>query len=368
MRAPLNIRVGLLLASLILACADSAHDKPSATSTGKIRPAPIADASSPAPDAASPSADTGAPVADAGAPEAAAPPDAAAMSNWDDPSKILSGRVLQEYLRQEEDGWLALIAAEWRVAAGGETYLCARLTVPRDTLLHEFSVLTSPGTHHALVRVEDSGTKPDGAEACEVDRSGRQIFDSNSFTAGQPGHMLLPDGVAMRVQAGQQLLLNLHLLNPGSERLAGISGVSVQTLEPEQLVSVAQTTLVGPHELMVAPGSVTKHIRCAWPSAATLFAVAPHMHEFGSYMSVTARGSGTPTVLLDGLYSFDWQHVYATDPLALNAGDELLIECTYVNPTHMNVTFGEAANQEMCFAAVSTFPALDGVPTCSESE
>jgi len=290
------------------------------------------------------------------------------------PLAATSGRLLPEFLADAGNHWSRLIAADWELAAGRETYLCVRATVPDDVYLHEFASLSSVGTHHDVLLVDETPTEPDGVVPCDVDRSGRQIYDSNDFTAGSDGHLLLPNGSALQLSAGQQMLLNLHLLNSGNERLTGESGVLVRTLEQAQVQHLAQIILAGAQQLQVPPGSVVQHAECTWLQAATIFAVAPHMHELGARMKVVAHRARTDadagaadTVLLDSLYSFDYQHIYLTEPTDVQVGDTIQIECGYQNNTQRTVGFGESAQDEMCFAALSVFPATDSaVMSCSE--
>jgi hypothetical protein len=284
---------------------------------------------------------------------------AAALPDGDDasPPPTVRGTVLPEFLADAANQWARLIAVNWELAAGYDVYLCARMTVPRDAYIHEFSTLTSPGTHHAVLVLDEFPSGPDGVAVCAVDRSGRQIYDSNDFTAGTAGSMILPDGIAMRVRAGEQLVLNLHLLNSGGARATGNSGVLVRTLQEAEVKNLAQSVLTGPHRLRISPGSVQQQARCPLPHDGTIFAVAPHMHELGTYMKVVAQSAAGDVVLFDGRYSFDFQHLYVTDFVKLQAGDVIQIECSYENTTARSVGFGPSAQDEMCFVALSIFPA-----------
>jgi hypothetical protein len=276
------------------------------------------------------------------------------------PAPEVVGTLAPEFLADAGQHWLRLIATSWELAAGHDDYLCVLATVPRDAYLHEFSPLTSRGTHHSVLVVYDSPIAPDGVSVCDVDRSGRQIYDSNDFTAGAAGHLLLPDGIAVRVRAGQQIELNLHLLNSSNERWSGTSGLLVRTLEEAQVKNVAQTVLAGPGQLRIPTGSVQLQAQCPLPHDATIFAVAPHMHELGTYMKVVAQSaSAGDVVLFDGRYSFDWQQVYLTNFVKVQAGDIIHVECNYENSTQHTVGFGHSNQDEMCFVALSLFPPGD---------
>jgi hypothetical protein len=90
----------------------------------------------------------------------------------------------------------------------------------------------------------------------------------------------------------------------------------------------------------------------------TLFSVAPHMHQLGTYMKVVAEPAGSDEVVLhDGPYDFTEQRYYSIDPLELAQGDTVRVECTHTNTTDHLVTFGDSSLAEMCFAGIYRYPA-----------
>jgi hypothetical protein len=308
---------------------------------------------------------------DAASPEnkpALSVPGDASLGPQDTAPAAVSGSSSSDFLSDVGNYSFNLIAANWEIAAGRDSYLCVRATVPRDAYLNEFAAIGSAGTHHAVLLVDESPSGPDGVAPCDVDRSGQQIFDSNDFTAGNAGHLLLPAGVATHIRAGQQMLLNVHLLNTTGERLMGQSGVLVRTLDAAQVKNVAQVLLAGPEQLQIAPGIVTQHAQCTWLQPATIFGVAPHMHELGTRMKVVAQRAGADdSVLVDSLYSFDLQHIYVTNLIQMRPGDQIQIECSYLNTTQRSVGFGASPRDEMCFAALNVFPENSGATvSCSD--
>ena len=59
--------------------------------------------------------------------------------------------------------------------------------------------------------------------------------------------------------------------------------------------------------------------------------------------------------------SFGYQKNYPLDPpVTVAAGESVLVECTYENPTSFPVTFGDSSKAEMCFAGLYRYPALTG--------
>jgi hypothetical protein len=70
---------------------------------------------------------------------------------------------------------------------------------------------------------------------------------------------------------------------------------------------------------------------------------------------------------LDGPYDFTHQLLYAIEPVQLAQGDRVEVECTYVNSTDRVVGWGDSTLDEMCFASLGLYPAVDfGVLPCAD--
>ena len=60
----------------------------------------------------------------------------------------------------------------------------------------------------------------------------------------------LPDGVAVKIPAGKQILLNLHLFNASDTPLEGTSGIEVNRIEPEKIQHEADMIGRAGHDLV----------------------------------------------------------------------------------------------------------------------
>jgi hypothetical protein len=234
--------------------------------------------------------------------------------------------------------------------------------VKQGVYLHEFVPVVPLGTHHTGLSVWPAGSAPDGVVECGPEVSGRQIFGSGIATKPYT----LPDGVAMQIAAGDQLLLNLHLYNTSDKELVGRSGVRARSMPAQAVKQMAEMTLGGPLSLTIPHGRSTQTGQCTFGHATTLFSVAPHMHQLGVHMKVVAeRKSAGNVVLFDDEYSFESQQRYAVDFLQLQAGDVVHVECTYENTTPRTVPWGQSSNDEMCFVGLMGFPAMGGSYLCT---
>jgi hypothetical protein len=221
--------------------------------------------------------------------------------------------------------------------------------------------MSPAGTHHGVLALDD-GLRPDGTSRCTDTTLGtRMLFGSGVGT----GELHLPEGTAVRLPAGQQIIMNLHLFNPGTDELTGTSGVLVRTAAAGTVVHEAEAVLMGRgFGLTVPPGESTLTVSCTMPADVTLIAAGPHMHVLGTHLrAVTEPLEGDPVVLWDAPYDFDQQELrLLAAPVPLSAGSRVRTECTYRNDTGQSVSFGGGTLDEMCFTNVFRYPAVaDGV-------
>jgi hypothetical protein len=251
-----------------------------------------------------------------------------------------------------------LLETPWTLAAGTEMYMCTRWTAPRDLFINEFSPVIPTGTHHTVVTLEDNSNRPDGTVECSNPFEGgpRQIYGTGAGSIP----VKYPDGVAIKVNQGQQIVLNLHLFNVSDAELTGTSAIDVREVPASEVVNEAETELFGKIiGLTVAPGASTQSASCTIQSNLNVFLVQPHMHQLGVHLkgTVTPAGGGPDIVLFDGAYDFDAQLHRFIDPIqALAPGDQLTVDCSYDNTTGQTVTFGESSEDEMCFLGLAVYP------------
>ena len=169
--------------------------------------------------------------------------------------------------------------------------------------------------------------------------------------------LVLPDGVAAKVEEGRQVLVNLHVFNTSREPLSGRSGVKVKLIDASEVTHEAQVVLMGTEDLAI-PARSSDHVHegaCEIEVPGTLFAIMPHMHQLGTYMRVTLGD----TVLHDAPFTFDEQRYGETFSQPVAGGERLNVRCTYDNPTDAPVGYGDSSLEEMCYALVYRFPPSD---------
>ncbi|RMH40431.1 MAG: hypothetical protein D6689_13820 [Deltaproteobacteria bacterium] len=285
-------------------------------------------------------------LADAGGPDAAAPASDAAPAADADVA-----------------GFTDLIVGQWTIPAGTEQYRCVYKTIERTIYVRAFRPKIPLGTHHTVLTVGPR-QRDDGIVPCNAGTNyGAQVFGSGVGTNA----LVLPDGVAVKLEAGDQLLLNLHLFNFSESDLSGESGTEIIETDPAEVEHVAEAFMVSKFDLAIPPGAQTQAGDCTLSQDTTLLSVAPHMHMLGTRMKVVARSSlAGDVVLLDEPYNFDNQTVRVLpQPVPMAAGDRIHIECTYNNTTGSLVTFGDSSLEEMCISGHFRYPATGGGLFCA---
>ena len=263
------------------------------------------------------------------------------------------------------EGFAPLVAADWEMAPGDEGYYCARVTAQEDLYIHAFRPIAPIGTHHtALAFASTPGS--DGTYPCAAADTGfKLIFGSGLGTEPYS----LPDGVAFKVPAGEQVLLNLHLYNTGDAPLGGHSGIEIERLRPEDVVHEAETIYALGFHLTVPPGTSTSTQQCRIDGASTVVGLFPHMHKLGTHMSASViRGASAPEVFFDQPYAFEQQLNFGVGPLEIADGDIVEYACSFNNPGPGTVEFGDSTDAEMCVLGMYRYPAQGAVSLCLDSE
>jgi hypothetical protein len=187
-----------------------------------------------------------------------------------------------------------------------------------------------------------------------------ELIEPSIYASGVgAGPLEMPDGVAIHLAAGQQLLLNLHLFNTGDSGLAGTSGIEYVPTQASEVQQDAGVLLAGKTTgLVVVPGMSSQTGTCTLPAGETIFAAAPHMHLLGTHLdAIYTPPGGSATTMIDEDYTFDAQHYVAQSPMiTTEAGAQLTVTCTYFNPNGNNVYFGESTTDEMCFSLTFMYP------------
>ncbi|HVU04430.1 MAG TPA: hypothetical protein VHE30_21880 [Polyangiaceae bacterium] len=285
-----------------------------------------------------------------------------ACSSTAQPTPAESGKTPSDAGGSAKDFRL-LAQGDWQLDPGSEGYFCVRKTIAEDEFVSGFRPISPLGTHHTVLSIDtstaDAGARPpDGTTQCQgVDNSPLLLGGSGVGTTPYE----FPPGVAVKLPAGSQILLNIHAFNSSDQPLTGTSGIEGLHLDPSAVEHEAELVEAGKViGLTVAPGRTTQTGTCTLTKDATIFASNPHMHRLGVHQVARLLPTGgAPVPLVDQDYSFDEQTFHMLpSTVAVHAGDQLEVDCTYENDGADTVVFGQSSKDEMCFAATYVYPPI----------
>jgi hypothetical protein len=177
------------------------------------------------------------------------------------------------------------------------------------------------------------------------------------YAPGSPA-MTLPTGMAKRIRAGSDLVLQIHY-TPTGKALEDRTrvGLVFAKAPPQKQVHTLQ---MGVDDIHIPPHDADYRLRASgtFPNDALLLGFFPHMHLRGKSFeySLVAPGGRFETLLRIPAYDFGWQMYYQlAEPRRVRAGERLQVEARFDNSANnprnpdpsAEVTWGEQSWQEM---------------------
>jgi hypothetical protein len=141
--------------------------------------------------------------------------------------------------------WTTLMSFDWSYGPTREDWSCETIAVEEDTYFSAFRLTGAmPGTFRAILSVEDEPAQT-GEYLCPL--AGAVPGERFLFAAGwgEDDHVVMPEGTAMKVEAGKYLTLWVHIVNESAAMLDGDSGVEVQTIPAAEVVHQAGMFMLG---------------------------------------------------------------------------------------------------------------------------
>lgn len=262
-------------------------------------------------------------------------------------------------------GSVAYEFPELTIPAGSDVQHCLFLEkTTEDMYVKAFRSYQGKSGHHILllaaVVTDDPGTVRDCSSAEDMVRF-RPVVSSERF-----GYDQFPEGMAVKVRAGTQLVVQQHYVNT-TEHEIRVKDVAHMTPVPESEVE----TLVGfmglsdiTFEMPASPDVQTMTFDCQIPFDAKLLVMGPHMHDLGvTFRTEMGPAAGPLETKIDiPVWSAEYRDKppllkYTKDNAPdLKAGDIVRTTCGFKNTRDDSLTFPE----EMCATFGYYFPAVDG--------
>jgi hypothetical protein len=249
-----------------------------------------------------------------------------------------------------------LIGRTWSMPAGQpDTYKCVRLTLQNDTYITNIMSQAPTGSHHAVLSIASSRVAgADGEYNCSVSDLGTVMLYASGVGTSP---LDFPSGVGIKIPAGTQIHLNLHLFNASDQPIEGDSAILVKQ-SATQPPTLAEMVFAGGFLFNIpgntAPGGYSFTAGCTANRDFTLFAVWPHQHQLGTHHKFEVAGN----VLHDSAYNFTEQKYYLQAPeYQVHNGDQIRVTCTWENQSGTPQRFGDSSTEEMCFSGMYRYPA-----------
>jgi hypothetical protein len=263
-------------------------------------------------------------------------------------------------------GWV-FRTDHFTLGPGEERSVCWAADAPDQLAIKRFSVVAKPMFHHLFLSSVAGAEEPYGASECDA------LFklDWNPmFVAGAGDAELgLPDGAARYVDAGSQLVLQLHLVNAGSKTVTDFAEVKLEE-SLEQSPDPVGLYVFGTTDFALPPKQSSRvQAECEVGADARIFGIMPHMHHLGRKLTLElgADATGMSPIYARDPYDYDQQTIEPLD-LTISPGMIGRVTCSYDNDRSDTVRFGEGAAHEMCFAigfGVGTSPGASVLDGCA---
>ncbi|HEX2466435.1 MAG TPA: hypothetical protein VHR17_17575 [Thermoanaerobaculia bacterium] len=234
----------------------------------------------------------------------------------------------------------------------------------------------NPGVVHHFILFQDTngvGAALDGATADPGWVCGQMeasLATAKIIEMWAPGNTapLDPRGIAMRLEAGKDLILQIHFHNTTGADAEDWSRFALHLAQPsETIVKEVRGQLVSAWTLDIKAGDPNAEHRAAWtaPEDITLYTSGGHMHYRGKDIGMwaTRPGGERETLLWIPNYDFNWQFTYEfKEPYRAPAGTTFEMVSHHDNSTNnpfnpaippVDVKFGLATSDEMAFTGFS---------------
>jgi hypothetical protein len=266
------------------------------------------------------------------------------------------------------------------VQPGQEIFLCYYVTLPNDAAVDVggFQSWMSPNSSHHFI-VYQLGGNATGAAASRAFAGTPQPSGTIStcgfaggtwvYATSTPGAVVgmnLPDSVGLPFGASQQIILNMHFINPHTDVLYPKIKLNILLAQNVQyqsspMISFNTSIRVPPAAADGTPGTQTVSGTCTVPTGSQFFTMSTHTHKHATAAVIQyVKADGTSQEIV---HTNDWEHPNvaawnAPDFLTIQDGESFTYSCSYENTGNTTVTVGETAGtNEMCMAVGYFFPA-----------
>ena len=266
------------------------------------------------------------------------------------------------------------------VPVGGETTRCVILRLGNTEQLRVGAIhnVLSEGSHHFIVyRTNETVERPEPFE-CDpfVDTLDPSAGSPLMITQRREERLELPHGVAFTLEPDQMIRLEMHYLNYTEAPIDITATATFEPIAPGDFMYEADFLFIGNPDIDIAARSSETlgptFFRLPTDfEGANFFGITGHTHQWGTNMTVdTAASASGATASVYDVPGWRWDEpatVYHDPPFQVPAGGGFRFSCEWNNLSDERVSFGESANQEMCFFWAYYYPSR-GAFVCAHTD
>jgi hypothetical protein len=237
----------------------------------------------------------------------------------------------------------------------GEHFECfySDVITDREVFIHAAKGKQGPGGHH-LIMYYATANRPVGHSKCDDTEmlDWRQVGAAANDGANE-GVIDLPPGVAVKVPAGKQILVQTHYINASGKAREVDDEITVSLLKAEEVKEFANAYAVNDTKFKVPPQGTYSHTSsCKIEKDRDIVLMMGHMHEHGEHYKLELLDpAGVP---VETLFDVEWQQAYSShpptkrftleQPYKIKGGSTLRQTCSWKNTTDQQLGFPT----EMC--------------------
>ena len=266
------------------------------------------------------------------------------------------------------------------VQPGEENTQCIVVPLGNAQAVHVNQIhdVLSDGSHHMIVYQSNDTTPQATPFDCQpfVDTLDPSKGQTLIVTQKKDDLLQLPPGVGVTLAANQMVRIELHYINPTPTPLQVTATTNLITMDDADYKDEMGFLFIGDPDISIPPNSSTTlgPIFFSLPSDyanVNFFAITGHEHKLGTDVKVSLASSasdpGTPVYdVPDWLWS-EPTTVQADPPFQVPSGGGFTFTCDWTNTGDTTVSFGESANNEMCFFWAYYYPST-GSRVCMHTD
>jgi hypothetical protein len=248
---------------------------------------------------------------------------------------------------------------EQTIPAGNDVVLCHFLEkTTEEMFVTAFEAMQGRHGHHLIIFKARVPEAPGTVRECSTPQD--MVRFTPVISSVQFGLEKFPDGMAIRVPVGSQIVIQQHYVNT-STRDINVKDIGFMHVVPKEEVQVLAGFFgLSDVFLDLPPKQATSLIfDCPVPFDMNILLVGPHMHEWGTNFKATLERPTGSEELIDVEWHADYRDEppveswEMNEPLVMHEGDIIRTRCDFMNDLDQPIKFPK----EMCATYGYFFPA-----------